>query len=279
MSAFTINLATNSNQDALSAVGSPYNLEGQCSFRLVTVLEAVEMAVAGRWDVPEFQRTFVWKPLQVCHLADSLWRDYPIGPLLLWQTKENNDINAPLWILDGQQRLTALCLLHGREPSWLLRKSDTVRASVRNRFDIRLELSAWGPPYRTAVSGPHFMNLRQPRHYRNDPRFIPTDRLLAVDPDSSSGRKELELILREFKRAGYGTGLDEAELYNRLLRASMMRHRKIVAVTLTHPTRAEVLDIFQRLNARGMSFRRLLLKIAMEEIPAAIRGMKGWYQS
>jgi hypothetical protein len=264
-------LATNRNQDALSAVGSPYNLEGQCSFRLMTVLEAVQIAVAGRWDVPEFQRAFVWKPSQVCALADSLWCDYPIGSLLLWQTKENNDINAPLWIADGQQRLTSLCLLHGREPSWFLRKSDKLRASVRNRFDIRLELSAG--------TGPHFMNLRQSRHDRSDPRFIPTDRLLSLDPDSSSSRKELELILRELKRAGYGTGLDEAELYSRLLRATMIRHRKIVAVTVTHPTRAEILDIFQRLNSRGMGFRRLLLRIAMEEIPAAIRGMKGRYQS
>jgi len=36
-----------------------------------------------------------------------------------------------------------------------------------------------------------------------------------------------------------------------------------------------VLEIFARLNSRGMRFRRLLLKLAMEEIPAAIRGMKG----
>jgi hypothetical protein len=264
-------LATNSNQDALSAVGSPYNLEGRCSFRLVTVLEAVQMAVAGRWDVPEFQRAFVWNPAQVCALADSLWRDYPIGPLLLWQPKENDDINAPLWIADGQQRLTSLCLLYGREPSWFLRKSDTLRASVRNRFDIRLELSAG--------RGPHFVNLRQSRHHRSDPRFISTDRLLALDPDSSSSRKELELMLRELKRAGYGTGLDEAELYGRLLRTTMMPHRKIMAVTVTHPTRAEILDIFQRLNSRGMRFRRLLLRIAMEEIPAAIRGRKGRYES
>jgi hypothetical protein len=109
--------------------------------------------------------------------------------------------------------------------------------------------------------------------------LIPTDRLLAVDPDSSSGRKELELMLRELKRAGHGTGLDEAELYSQLLRATMIRHRKIVVVTVTHPTRAEILDIFQRLNSRGVRFRQLLLRIAMEEIPAAIRGMKGRYQS
>ena len=53
----------------------------------------------------------------------------------------------------------------------------------------------------------------------------------------------------------------------------MIRHRKLVA-TLVHHEREDVLEIFERLNSRGMRFRRLLLKLAMEEIPAAIRGAR-----
>lgn len=60
-------------------------------YRVVTVDEAVERAFSGEWDVPEFQRQFVWQPAQVCDLADSLWRNYPIGALLLWRSAESND--------------------------------------------------------------------------------------------------------------------------------------------------------------------------------------------
>ena len=37
----------------------------------------------------------------------------------------------------------------------------------------------------------------------------------------------------------------------------------------------DVAGLLQRLNSRGMRFRRLLLKLAMEDIPAAIRGVRG----
>ena len=49
-------------------------VEAGYSFNVVSVIEAVQSAVAGQWDIPEFQREFIWKPSQVCALADSLWR-------------------------------------------------------------------------------------------------------------------------------------------------------------------------------------------------------------
>jgi hypothetical protein len=54
----------------------------------------------------------------------------------------------------------------------------------------------------------------------------------------------------------------------------MIYQRELVATLVEHP-REDVLEIFERLNSRGMRFRKLLLKLAMEEIPAAIRGARG----
>ncbi len=51
----------------------------RCSYRIVQVHEAVRNAVEGKWDAPIFQRGFIWKPRQLRDLADSLYRDYPIG--------------------------------------------------------------------------------------------------------------------------------------------------------------------------------------------------------
>src|SRR5262245_26375404 len=77
----------------------------------------------GRSEIrlPEMQRDFVWRPTQVAKLVDSLYRGYPLGSLLFWQTDEVMNTRAiqaggptapqvhpPLYLLDGQQRLTAL---------------------------------------------------------------------------------------------------------------------------------------------------------------------------
>jgi hypothetical protein len=75
----------------------------------------------GEIKLPEIQRGFVWKPTQVAKLIDSLYRGYPTGSLLLWRTMESplardfalagtppQSAIQPLYLLDGQQRLTAL---------------------------------------------------------------------------------------------------------------------------------------------------------------------------
>lgn len=247
------------------------NSEGACSFRVVAVAEAVEQTVAGGWDVPEFQREFVWKPAQVCALADSLWRNYPIGSLLLWQAATDSDGHPPLWVADGQQRLTALCLLHGQVPLWFSRKPEEFRSRVRQRFDVRFDISANGDPRFVIASDAQGNGKRYPR-------LIPTGRLMAIEPGSAGGRNELERLVRDLKDAGCCRDLDDAQIYLRLERVSMMRRRQVVATLVNHQQRDEVLDIFQRLNSRGMRFRKLLLKLAMEEIPAAIRSMRGRYQ-
>ena len=76
----------------------------------------------GRFVIPDFQRDFEWKSLDIRELMRSIFLDYYIGSLLLWKGKaENFDAlscesvygyegnGKPEYIvLDGQQRLTAI---------------------------------------------------------------------------------------------------------------------------------------------------------------------------
>lgn len=204
--------------------------DGYC-FRVVTVLEAVERAVAGQWDVPEFQREFVWKPAQVCGLAASLWCNYPIGALLLWRARKSAS-ESPLWIADGQQRLTALCLLHGGVPSWLRRKPQEFLARMQRRFDIRFDISA--------RTGPRFVVADASANGGSEPWLVPTGRLMAIDPGSQRGRNELERLATELKAAEGGCELHPAELYRRLWRVSMIRQREVVSTLVNHQQRADV---------------------------------------
>ncbi len=76
----------------------------------------------GRFVIPDFQREFEWKPWDIRDLIRSIFLDYYIGSLLLWNgTKENFAALScePIYgfrgsekreyiVLDGQQRLTAM---------------------------------------------------------------------------------------------------------------------------------------------------------------------------
>jgi uncharacterized protein with ParB-like and HNH nuclease domain len=78
------------------------------------VREIVDNAVGKKLDIPEFQREFVWDPEQAKFLVESLYRDYPVGSFLLWDSssyvepKIAEGAQISLWIVDGQQRTTAL---------------------------------------------------------------------------------------------------------------------------------------------------------------------------
>lgn len=71
--------------------------------------------------LPEFQRQYVWKRDQSKKLISSLFKEYPVGSLLFWNTnnppalKQIHTLPDHLGllkvILDGQQRLTTLYML------------------------------------------------------------------------------------------------------------------------------------------------------------------------
>lgn len=90
----------------------------------LTVRKLVQRVEAGAVRVPSFQRPLRWTADDVVKLFDSILRGYPIGSLLFWKKSsglpENPELpvgNAllkvpavvdGLWIVDGQQRTTAL---------------------------------------------------------------------------------------------------------------------------------------------------------------------------
>jgi hypothetical protein len=82
------------------------------------------LIVKGVFAVPELQREFVWSARKACDLLDSIYRNYPIGTILIWKTNRRNEgqlrqhlhilphfnpANPDVYFLvDGQQRLSVL---------------------------------------------------------------------------------------------------------------------------------------------------------------------------
>ena len=86
----------------------------------VPTKELVARIERGEIRLPEMQRQYVWQSTRVRDLLDSLYRGYPSGTILTWETdegvatrdfaidQEKTEATRFQLLLDGQQRLTSL---------------------------------------------------------------------------------------------------------------------------------------------------------------------------
>jgi len=94
----------------------------------IPIATLVDMYKRGELRLPEIQRHYVWRATRVRDLFDSLYRGYPSGSILVWETDEpvptrdfaiTQDTTAfagRKLLLDGQQRLTSLtAVLNGEQ--------------------------------------------------------------------------------------------------------------------------------------------------------------------
>jgi hypothetical protein len=94
----------------------------------ISVGELVDMINRGELRLPELQRRYVWPATRVRDLLDSLYRGYPSGTILVWETdlevpardlsieQELGAFGSQKLLLDGQQRLTSLSAVVRGEP-------------------------------------------------------------------------------------------------------------------------------------------------------------------
>lgn len=102
---------------------------------------------AGVLALPKFQRPYVWKRDDVRELMLSLYRGYPVGNLLVWDTTAHHDdvkgrqklaAGVNKLLLDGQQRVTSLYgIIRGEAPAF----SDAdPKAFLRLYFNVEEEV-------------------------------------------------------------------------------------------------------------------------------------------
>ncbi|MBS0525162.1 MAG: DUF262 domain-containing protein [Proteobacteria bacterium] len=220
------------------------------AYSSLKVHEIVESSVNHAWSVPEFQRGFVWKATQVRDLAESLWLDYPIGSVLVWDSSSRQvgveertvvDAQTPTkWLVDGQQRTTALCILSGRRPYWWLDGEDW-NDKLRS-YDIRFDIDAKEEPY-------FFVSNAALRRTKTS-RYVPVHDLMVLDPQKEQDQQKLQALAKQIKIEGLCDGMDAMEVYARLERLRKIRDREVVAITVGHDLE-EVVEIFARLNSKG----------------------------
>ncbi len=185
--------------------------------------------LTGDIYLPKFQREFVWERSQVIDLLDSVARNYPIGSILLWQSRQelrsegriadleiaNPKPDYPVnYLLDGQQRLSSICgalYWKGNDPlsPW------NVVYDLKTRSFLHLE----------TIDDPPLHQMRLNR-IPDPATFFQHVALL-----ESSGQKELADAAKE--------------LFNRF------KDYKVATVTLGDMPLPDVAPIFERINSTG----------------------------
>ena len=163
--------------------------------RQPTAESVVRSAHQGEYAVPEFQRGFVWTIAQVRELADSLTRNYPVGSILTWKSStaiQRGDSDQPRqksWIIDGQQRTTALCTLFDRRPEWWDNNRSGTWNEHINAFDIRLDIGEEELTFATRKSPAQ--------------RYIPVRDILASDDLYAFAERLIEGGANFYEQRGY----------------------------------------------------------------------------
>jgi hypothetical protein len=190
------------------------------------VLQLAQRVLDGDIVLPQFQRAFVWKKRQIIDLVDSIYRNYPIGSLLVWESTEKLKSQRTIadlevsergekwpvnYLLDGQQRLSTICgVIHweGEDP--------------RSLWNVAFDLKTDKFIHPRTIDGlpVHQIPLRRPAD--------PSDFYQWITPINDS----------EFKaRANL--------LFNRFIQY------QVPLVTLEDMSITDVAPVFERINSRG----------------------------
>lgn len=84
------------------------------SLQNISIKNILSLVEQDRIAIPEIQRPFVWKKSKIRDLIDSLYRGYPVGYIITWESdsailKGGGKSYGKAILIDGQQRITALC--------------------------------------------------------------------------------------------------------------------------------------------------------------------------
>lgn len=253
--------------------------------RQSSIVQLVESACDGRLNLPLFQRKFEWDSDRVVKLLDSLLKGYPIGTFLVWDNTGYTYARADSryrmcdWLVDGQQRMTALCNLYNKRPIWWegrkpwrqLVKDNQVWINIRTE-DIRLSSRPDSKDRVAWASVSEILSLTSDDEIRN---FV--DRVANVTVKEDRKRNNLEDLAREKSSVDYSEDISEENEEEResgglsfyydsyknssdLARRIEPRIRKVISVggipvpqlVTRHPP-SDMATIFARLNSLGMS--------------------------
>jgi hypothetical protein len=202
----------------------------------------------GAFQIPSFQRDFLWTQDDIKQLFDSIKNNYPIGSILFWKPLENasawmeeskigpykiviNSSREPIYILDGYQRLSSLfgCLTNPKKYN-----DDNIvlnQAEWKRNFNLYYDLE-----------DEQFVYLRSSINVF--PYQVPVYVFMNSIDFRQYARKNFESINDEKKIELYYDRADEI--------GQIFTNYQIASVDINYATIEEAVEIFWRVNAKGV---------------------------
>lgn len=205
----------------------------------------IEDIRTGRVALPDIQRPFVWSSSKVRDLFDSMYRGYPVGTLMLWETGAEvgtrrigvgeSDRAPQLLIVDGQQRLTSLyAVLTG---SLVLTKSFEEKR-------IKIAFNPLDEVFEVADAA-----------IEKNPEFVPDITALWSDGYRTTARNFLKRL--NTSRDVAFTETEEDEFDDRINRVHDLRDFRFQIIELSSASDEEqVAEIFVRTNSEGVALNQ-----------------------
>ncbi len=205
----------------------------------------VEDIKTGRIGLPDIQRPFVWSPSKARDLFDSMYRGYPVGTLMFWETGAESgsrqiglgeaERTPQLLVVDGQQRLTSLYAVLTGEP---------VLTKTFERRRIRIGFRPEDETFEVTDAA-----------IEHDPEFVPDITKLWVSP--------YKTVIRDFMRRlgeSRGNELEDEErdlLEERIDKVRSLRDFRFQVIELGESVNEEqVAEIFVRINSEGVQLNQ-----------------------
>ena len=233
------------------------------------IMEFVDSLAKDKFLIPTFQRDFVWEPDNIIKLWDSIFRFYPVGSILYWETDNYLHTHRKLggfvfphdedtvrkfkewtYILDGQQRATSLLvsMLGGRG-----------RVRDEENFDYTLYFDATDATF-------FFAKDLEKRKEKVNPAFL--IRLRDVP----------QWGFDFYKRISTEDGFNETIEKNLQQLSRIFTDYKVSLIRIKGVDVNEVCEIFERINQEGKKLDPVDIIVARtyrNEDPA--RGIRGFY--
>lgn len=202
----------------------------------------------GAFQIPSFQRDFLWSQDDIKQLFDSIKNNYPIGSILFWKPLENasawmeeskigpykievNSTKEPIYILDGYQRLSSLfgCLTNP--------KKYNIENIILNEIEWEKKFNLFYD-----LEDEQFVYLRSSLNIF--PHQVPVYVFMNSIDFRQYARKNFESINDEKKIELYYDRADEI--------GQIFTNYQIASVDINYATIEEAVDIFWRVNAKGV---------------------------
>lgn len=206
-------------------------------YNLNTLIQNIDI---GTIALPEIQRPFVWKDRKVRELFDSLYKGYPIGYFLFWETTNSGTIKnigvgkkqkyANLLIVDGQQRLTSLyAVIKGKEV-------------IRENYETERIIISFNPLDETFVN-PSAATRRSSRYFQD---------ISEIWKENSNTFKIVNDFISNLKKNMEVTEEMESKIQNSFMRLKNLENFPFSVLELSQVMDEEqVADVFVRINSEG----------------------------